>query len=268
MRFSGTQTWGWQNAMIGMRLPFSKNYEDAQKKSDTIMLPTEQGLQPQIGVEDMRILKNLIKADKIGAVGQPNSKVMRMLHVQVAIEAPLCWWKEMDTYKVATVANSTSTMHRIQTYPIDEDCFEKNPFTGKVSGLIHLMELEDKRCEFNDMTEAVKKLAEELQKCPNDAELEKTLETLRKEKKSVWYDLIYGLGDSWLQTRMFDLNYQSIREMVYWRKNHIQNCWSGKDNDKMDNFIAWAKTLPYSELLEDDCGSKVIPSTSKREVVV
>jgi hypothetical protein len=209
MKFEGTEVWGFKNAMIGMRLPMSKDYEDAKNKSDTSDI---------IGPSDMKVAQNLEKADDNGP-GEPNSKVLRMIHVQTAITAPLCFWKEWDTYKVATVSNSTSTMHKIGNYVITEECFESMP-SGGISPLVNLRALEDTRKEFN-----------------------------KTKDKEVWYKLIYGLPDSWLQTRMVDLNYATLRSMIYWRKNHKQNCWSGKDNPEMENFIKWARTLPYAKEL-------------------
>lgn len=216
MKFENTKVFGIENAMIGMRLPMSKDFQDAAKKSDSKLIIDGEA---QIGESDMRVVKNLEKADENGQHGEPNSKALRMIHIQVAIEAPLSFWKEWDTYKIATVSNSTSTMHKIGSYEIAEECFEPKP-SGGISPLINLNALEAKRKEFNETKD-----------------------------KDVWYDLIYGLPDSWLQTRMVDFNYATLRNMVYWRKNHKQNCWSGKDNPEMENFIKWAKTLPYSEEL-------------------
>lgn len=220
MNFEGTKVWGFKNAVIGMRLPMSKDYNDAVNKSDTydsyiLNMPKDFCY---LGEKDLNLMQKLLKEDKLGG-GQPNSKFMRMIHVQVAITAPLCWWKEFDTYKVGTTANSTSTMHKIGNYTIDENCFEKKP-NGNISDLINLEKLEKKRQEFNETKD-----------------------------KNDWYDLIYGLGDSWLQTRMVDFDYATIRNMIIWRKNHKQNCWSGLDNSNMDNFISWTKTLPYANEL-------------------
>lgn len=241
MKFEGTETWGWINAVIGMRLPKSKDYEDAKSKIDSFMVPTEKGLKVELGPSDLKLLKALIGHDDSGKSGQPNSKALRMIHVQVAVTAPLAWWKEADTYKVGTVSNSTSTMHKIQAYEITEDSFEKNPLTGQVSSLLNIMALEDKRKEYNILQAKATSLAEK-------GYLEEAKQ-IKTEQKSTWYDIIYGLGDSWLQTRMFDLNYTVLRDMVFWRQAHKQNCWSGKDNPEMDNFLEWARTLPYAEEL-------------------
>lgn len=219
MKFEGTRTFGFLGAVVGMRLPMSKDYEDACSKSDTYKNTMGISTDNYVGDKDLKLMQKLIKEDKLGG-GQPNSKFMRMIHCQVAITAPLCWWKEFDTYKIATTSNSTSTMHKIGNYPITEECFERNPLTDKSLPNIWIEHLEDLREEYNETKD-----------------------------KSVWYSLIYELNDSWLQTRMIDLDYATIRNMVIWRKNHKQQCWSGLDNPDMESFISWAKTLPYSNEL-------------------
>ena len=212
MRFTYTEVQGFRPAIIGLRLPMSKDYEDAVHKMDSYLKDTYW----IIGPEDMRICKNLIAADEKMGVCQPNSKFLQMIEVWVCVEAPLAFWKEADTYR-HSVKSSTSTMHRIQKYIIDETCFEPKP-NGKISRLIDIQKLEETRKKYNETHD-----------------------------KDIWYDLIYGLGDSWLQTRMWHFNYATLRNIVTWRKSHKQNTWSGKDNPDMENFIAWAKSLPYAE---------------------
>ena len=212
MRFTYTKVEGIEPAIIGVRLNMSKDYEDAVSKMDSVF-----GIFLNIGPEDLRICKNLIVADEKKNAGQPNSKFLQMIEVWVCVEAPLCFWKEADTYR-HSVKSSTSTMHRIGKYVIDETCFEPKPTTGKISSLIDIQKLEEARQKYNETHD-----------------------------KDTWYDLIYGLGDSWLQTRMWHFNYATLRNMAKWRANHKQNTWSGKDNPEMENFIAWAKTLPYAD---------------------
>ena len=225
MRFTYTKVEGFEPAIIGIRLNMSKDYEDAVSKMDSDFNP---GLEFdnrgkvthydfKIGPEDLRICKTCINADGAKkAAGEPNSKFLQMIEVWVCVEAPLCFWKEADTYR-HSVKSSTSTMHRIQKYIIDETCFEPKP-SGKISSLIDVQKLEETRQKYNETKD-----------------------------KDVWYDLIYGLGDSWLQTRMWHFNYSTLRNICQWRLHHKQNTWSGDDNDTMENFIKWAKTLPYAE---------------------
>ena len=224
MKFENTKVFGFENAIVGIRLPMSKDYNDALSKSDSF---EDENGNYIIGPNDTKLIKTLMSADISGGHGKPNAKFLRMIHVQVAITAPLSFWKEWDTYKVATVSNSTSTMHKIQSYEITKDCFELKP-NGRISNYIIVDDLESLR--------------------------KKYLET---KDKDVWYDLIYGLNDSWLQIRMCDLNYSTLSDMVHWRQNHKQNCWSGKDNPEMENFYNWCKKLPYFDLLisQKECES-------------
>ena len=228
MKFNYTEVQGFEPAIIGVRLPMSKNFDDAKSKSDSYYLTEYGNLYISkketffnngkfvIGPDDMRICKALIAGDDKVGVCQPNSKFLQMIEVWVCVEAPLAFWKEADTYRHA-VKNSTSTMHRIQKYIIDETCFEPKP-NGKISRLIDVQKLEETRKKYNETHD-----------------------------KDLWYDLIYGLGDSWLQTRMWHFNYASLRNMAIWRKKHKQNTWSGLDNPEMENFISWVRNLPYSK---------------------
>lgn len=221
MKFSYTKVEGFEPAIIGIRLNMSKDFKDAVSKIDGKMWANAEHTAGVfiIGPNDMRICKALINADNSQKVaGEPNSKFLQMIEVWVCIEAPLCFWKEADTYR-HSVKSSTSTMHRIQKYVIDETCFEPKP-NGKISNLIDIQKLEEARQKYNETHD-----------------------------KDVWYDLIYGLGDSWLQTRMWHFNYATLRNICKWREGHKQNCWSGKDNQEMENFISWAKTLPYADQL-------------------
>jgi hypothetical protein len=227
MRFTYTKVEGFEPAIIGVRLNMSKDYEDAISKMDSKSKTIRNSSLINghyweteiyvIGPEDMRVCKNCIKADSAKkAAGEPNSKFLQMIEVWVCVEAPLCFWKEADTYRHG-VKSSTSTMHRINKYIIDETCFEPKPTNGKISSLIDIQKLEEARQKYNETHD-----------------------------KDVWYDLIYGLGDSWLQTRMWHFNYSTLRNICQWRLHHKQNTWSGDDNNTMENFIAWAKKLPYA----------------------
>lgn len=223
MRFEKTIVLGLENAILGMRLPMCKDIGEAIKKSDTKLVWNEDLDSEEfiIGENDLRICENLINADENGAAGQPNSKFLRMIHVQVAITAPLYWWKEMDTYKVGTVANSTSTMHKLADTPITRECFEMDDYETELRKVN--LPLIWQSLLFN-------------------------LETLRKlyietKDKRYWKELIRLLPESWLQTRMFDCDYATLRNIYFWRKNHKLAEWRA--------FCDWVKNLPYAkEFLE------------------
>lgn len=231
MNFEGTRVWGIENAIIGMRLPLCKTYSEAVKKTDT-WIPRNSGTDCkcddcdytkniEIGEDDMRICKNLIKADSNGG-GQPNSKFLRMIHVQVAITAPLYVFKELDTYKVSTVANSTSTMHKLASTPITIDCFEMDDF-------------ENFDLESQDVVFPLKATWESL---IGDLEFCRQKYNETKDKR-YWKELIRMLPESWLQTRMFDCNYATLRNIYKWRKNHKLSEWH--------KFCDWIETLPYAQ---------------------
>lgn len=228
MKFEHTKVYNILNAIRGARNPMNSwdkmdSYEVLDPKTqdnDVVCI---------IGPNDMKLLKMLIGADNAkDAVGTPNAKFRRQILVSVDITAPLCFWKEYDTYKVGTVANSTSTMHKLASTPITRDCFEKNPFGEEY-------DLPDELINY------LENLRQEYLKARDD---EKSL--MEKKHKALWYKLIYSLPDSWLQTRTVTLNYEVLANIAFWRRNHKQNCWSGKDNPSMDNMMKWISQLPYA----------------------
>lgn len=173
-----------------------------------------------IGKEDLKLAQNLIKA------GGSDRKFMRQIFVSVDITAPLFWWKEFDTYKVGTTANSMSTMHKLSTTGITKECFEINPIEN----------------------------SEVLTEAPIVQEYIDYLEMLRilfleTRDKRYWRQLINSLPESWLQTRTVTMNYENILNIISQRKNHKLNEWSGKDNELLDNFISFTYNLPYAHEL-------------------
>lgn len=226
MKFEGTVVFGIERALQGMRLPMSKNFEEAREKSDSHVCHIDHACNPvateDIGTDDMRIARNLIKADEQGG-SQPNSKFLRMIHVQVAITAPMFWWSEMDTYKVGTVANSTSKMHRLTSYPITRDCFELGD--------------EEMHPTINDWWNEVVDDLEDLRQAVNGI-------TDAGKKRTAWDTLLRMIPNSWVQTRMFDCNYSVLRNIYRWRKNHKLVEWH--------KFCDWCSSLPYfNELIKD-----------------
>lgn len=235
MKFDTVEVSGFKGAIIGVRMPMSKDYNDAKNKIDSLFY--ENGIPMKFGVDDLRVCQNRIKADDVpGKTGQPESKFLRMIHVQVAIQAPMYFWSEMDTYKVGTTANSTSKMHKLCSYPITIDCFEMDDYSD-----VRINEDEDEdNCigwnnqMWHDLIYHLELLREKYNKT--------------KDKRD-WKELIRFLPESWLQTRMFDCNYEVLRNICCWRENHKLNEWSGKDNPTLTNFISWAHTLPFADEL-------------------
>lgn len=223
MKFENTTVTGIENAIIGLRLPMSKSFEDAKSKSDSVFIPGAIS-QIKIGDDDLRIVNNLLRADGCGRAGEPNSKFMRMIHVQVAITAPLYWWKEADAYKIGTVANSTSTMHKLATTPITTDCFEMDDFSD--------VSFRDKQFDIHTTTIWDSFI--------HDLEMIRQEYNKTKDKR-YWKELIRLLPESWLQTRMFDCNYATLRNIYAWRRGHKLTEWH--------KFCDWICTLPLHELI-------------------
>lgn len=210
MKFEGIKTWGWENAIIGMRLPLSFDYEDAKKKVDSVFY--ENGSLMTVGESDLKVMKNLVKADSIDKTGSPNSKFLRMIHCQICVTAPLYWWKEMDTYKIGTVRNSSSTMHKLASTPIIIDCFEMDDFDTLSD---FFMTVRDKSVAYNVYWQYhLIPILEQLRQKYNET-----------KDKRYWKELIRLLPESWLQTSVLDLNYETLRNIYAWRKNHKLTEW-------------------------------------------
>ena len=184
-----------------------------------------------IGPKDMKLAQTLIKA------GPEHRKFLRQIFVSVDITAPLYWWKEMDTYKVATVANSTSTMHKLTSKPITLDCFETDDMN---SDLIYysIPEFVGGPAE-NDIGMLSDFMIEQLEFLR-----QKYLET---KDKRYWKELVRWLPEGWLQKRTWTANYETIRSICHQRAHHKLNEWAGIDDSSKTNFISWAKKLPYAD---------------------
>ena len=204
MKFSNTSVMNFENAFRGLRNP--KNSWD---RSDSGKLYwdgtwyhkelknyfTEYGVNFYIGENDMKLAQILIKA------GNEHRKFMRQIFVSVDITAPLYWWKEFDTYKVGTVANSTSTMHKLATTPITLDCFEIDDYDRNLS-LADNPKDDDGLDNISTFEEDIIYVLENIR--------QKYLET---KDKRYWKELIRWLPESWLQKRTITMNYENVRNM-------------------------------------------------------
>ena len=226
IKFENTEVLGWESAIRGMRNPMN-----SWEKSDSGWSPdwprnnyifvdedTDNYLELAIGPNDQKLMTALRNA------GTDHRKFMRMITVYVDITAPLYWWKEFDTYKVGTVANSCSTMHKIA----DKE------FT-----------LEDFSCEHLISDEAIPCRVYSA-KSMMEATVN-NLNTFRKlyletQDKKYWWQMIQLLPSSYNQRRTVMLNYEVIANIYKSRKNHKLDEWSF-------GFIEWILSLPYSELI-------------------
>lgn len=172
-----------------------------------------------LGENDHSLMQRLSKA------GTDHRKFMRMMPVYVRITAPLYWWKEFDTYKIGTVANSCSTMHKIQDKEFTTDDFSCEHLDIRTKALLEetIKILNDYRrlyIEYN--TDDF-----EIKGCPS--------------KKDIWWQMIQLLPSSYNQTRNVMLNYEVLANMYHSRKNHKLDEWR--------EFCKWIENLPYSDLI-------------------
>jgi hypothetical protein len=195
-----------------------------------------------IGENDMKLAKNLIRG------GSEHRKFLRQIFVSVDITAPLYWWKEFDTYKVGTVANSTSTMHTIHKTPITIDNFEIDDYDPSLGLIdpIHIGERVD--CFINDLEQLRQTYMLYNKKAKETTDLEERARLVGIAKK-YWKELIRWTPDSWLQTRTVTMNYENLLGMCSrgQRRFHKLNEWSGIDDEYLTNFINFARQLPYAQ---------------------
>ena len=233
MKFENIEVWGFEHAFRGLRNPKNSwNRSDSGKlywdgtwyHEELKNYFTEYGVNFYIGENDMKLAQTLIKA------GNEHRKFMRQIFVSVDITAPLYWWKEFDTYKVGTVANSTSTMHKLATTPITLDCFEIDDYDRNLS-LADNPKDDDGLDNISTFEEDIIYVLENIR--------QKYLET---KDKRYWKELVRWLPESWLQKRTITMNYENVRNMYFQRRNHKLTEWS-------ESFIKWVESLPYAEEL-------------------
>ena len=174
-----------------------------------------------IGPKDLNLAQRMIKA------GTSDRKFLRQIMVSVDITAPLYWWKEFDTYKVGTVANSTSTMHKLASTPITFDCFEMDDFEN-----LRVYDNEPYNTDtfVTDIWDDIINYCETLRLRYNET----------KDKK-YWKELIRILPEGWLQTRTVTLNYEVLRNIYFQRRHHKLTEWH--------RFCEWIESLPYGKEL-------------------
>lgn len=207
MELNYTNVYNFEGAFRGMRAPMN-----SWKKSDSIFTNDK----IIIGENDLRLAQKLIQA------GAEHAKFMRQIFISVDITAPIYWWKEMDTYKVSTVSNSTSTMHKLSSKPITINDFSFD----NLDLLIHPLNEED--LIFEDVVENI------IYDCERLREL-----YLETKDKRYWRALIQLLPESYNQTRTWTANYAILRNIYFQRKNHKLVEWH--------QFCDWIKSLPCGE---------------------
>lgn len=256
IKITDIRTYGWEEAIRGMRNPMN-----SWTKSDTynhngflfeedFNEAKEEGCVPElakwvqdnpgsgtcdpfcsyvIGDNDLNLMKRLRQA------GTDHRKYMRMIAVYCDITAPLYWWKEFDTYKVGTVANSCSTMHKIQAKEFGWSDFSFEHLDNSIA-----CTLPDDFCTFDEdnddeisMTQVAGMILAALNECRDLY--------LQTKDKRYWWQMIQLLPSSYNQKRTAMLNYEVLANMYKSRKNHKLDEWR--------DFCDWIETLPYSELI-------------------
>ena len=224
IKIENTEVVGWEAAIRGMRNPLN-SWEKSDSKWYSIGIPTsnpaainDKYLSQKycIGDNDYDLMTRLRNA------GTDHRKFMRMITVYMDVTAPLYWWKEFDTYKVGTVANSCSTMHKIHA----------KEFTLEDFSCEHLFDTPES--EFNDSMDVLKEVIDILN-------LYRDRFVKNPHRKDYWWQLIQLLPSSYNQRRTVMLNYEVLANIYKSRRNHKLDEWHV--------FCEWIENLPYSELI-------------------
>ena len=221
IKIDRTSTYGWEAAVRGMRNPMN-----SWGKSDShycwepqypgggcfgCELNSDHNCRVDkyiVGAADLDLMKRLIKS------GTDHSKFLRMIDVTCDLTAPLYWWKEYDTYKVGTVANSCSTMHKIHAKKFEREDFSTDHLIPRMKEVLDVTIANLNACRGN---------------------------FLETQDKKWWWQMIQLLPTSYNQKRTVQLNYAVLRNIYHSRKNHKLDEWH--------DFCHWIEGLPYSELI-------------------
>ena len=213
IKLEKTDVFGWESAIRGMRNPMN-SWDKSDSHQDYYDFGHGKPCEYIIGENDLKLMKNLSKA------GSDHAKYLRMINVTVDITAPLYWWKEFDTYKVGTVANSCSTMHKIHAKEFElSDFSTEHLFDGSKDELRLLIGMLNvyryNYIEFDNV---------------------KT-HPCYVTKKDYWWQMIQLLPSSYNQKRTVQLNYQVLKNMYFSRRNHKLDEWH--------TLCEWCENLPY-----------------------
>jgi len=235
IKIEKTETYGWEAAIRGMRNPMNSweksDSVDCRRTDCSICgLPacrdcTEAVNKYVIGDADFALMK------KLAAAGTDHAKYLRMITVTADIVAPLYWYKEFDTYKVGTVANSCSTMHKIHAKPFELDDFSHE----------HLFDWTEETSDSSHSYNAVKWLETTIEQLNHARHL-----FLNTKNKDYWWLMIQLLPSSYNQKRTITMTYENLLNMLEYRRGHKLDEWR--------QFCDWINTLPNSWLLQEGLG--------------
>ena len=213
LKIENVDIFGWGAAIRGMRNPknsWDKSDSRWEFVEDPSIINPNDEIKWIIGENDMKLMKSLAKA------GSDHGKFLRMINVTVDITAPLYWWKEFDTYKVGTVANSCSTMHKIHA----------KEFTFEDFSMEHIGNVPNCDPMYYAAMDYVIMALNEARHCYLDT-----------KDKAYWWQMIQLLPSSYNQKRTVQLNYQVLKSMYFARKDHKLDEWH--------TLCDWMLTLPY-----------------------
>ena len=206
IKFEQIEVWGIKHAVRGMRNPLN-----SWERSDTVF----DGDKMCLGENDIDLMTRLIRG------GAPHRKFLRQIFVSVDITAPLYWWKEFDTYKVGTTANSCSTMHKIHAKEFELEDFSTEHLSplslSALRNLIDVMNLEREHY-------------------------------IACKDKDCWWQMIQLLPTSYNQKRTVTMTYENLLNMLEYRRGHKLDEWR--------MFCDWILTLPYGSLLKEGVGNE------------
>lgn len=255
IKFEHTEVMGWEHAIRGMRNPMNSwEKSDSEKiywngtwyTNDPVFRSyfTDYGINLMLGPNDLDLMKRLRNA------GTDHRKFMRMITVYVDITAPLYWWKEFSTYKVGTVANSCSTMHKIAEREFTLEDFSTEHFiTADNDDPMDAYFVGNTRWGSNDVMNIT---LEVLNYYRN--------RYLKTKDKKYWWQMIQLLPSSYNQKRTVMMNYEVLTNIYKSRKNHKLDEWAEHTGEEIVKaalngkfgFCDWLKMLPYSELITGD----------------
>ena len=246
IKIENTEVFGWEAAIRGMRNPLNSWAKMDSWHCDAddcphVMYGTEPAKECDngecgfcVGQNDLGLMK------KLATAGSDHGKFLRLINVTCDITAPLYWWKEFDTYKVGTVANSCSTMHKIHAKEFTLEDFSHEH-------LIHDWKDAEELVSYNgEYTDTSKEVLEYIIEALNhfrDLYLKAKVKPMKEEAKRAalmkryWWQMIQLLPSSYNQKRTVQLNYQVLKSMYHARKNHKLDEWH--------DFCAWCESLPY-----------------------
>lgn len=200
IKVENIEVWGFKHAVRGMRNPMN-----SWRKSDSIFDEEYGKTVTEIGEADLDLMKRLFKG------GTEHRKYLRQIFVSMDITAPLYWWKEFDTYKVGTVANSCSTMHKIAEKEFTKDDFSFDhlqSFYATTTAMGQITMMNRLRAEY-----------------------------LKTKSKDAWYEMIQLLPSSYNQRRTVTMNYENVFTIIHQRAGHKLSEWR--------EFVEILKDLPY-----------------------